>query len=324
MKIVLHGTNALTFRQGLEDFLDSSHEIVTLPDLLDKPEELAAYESADVIIGIRFNSASPVASALRLYQVPGAGHDGIDQRALPETAWLCNCFGHENAIAEYVFAALLARYVPLADADERLRQGDWKYWAGGPSGLRGELGSTTIGILGFGHIGKTLAARARAFGMTVNIANRSPVPAGAADNSFPLEDLEGFMASADAIINTLPLSEETRGIVGTRALEKMRAEAIVVNVGRGPVIDEAALFSALKERRIGGAIIDTWYVYPSADNPYPQPANLPFRELDNVIMTPHMSGWTHGTIRRRQAAMATNINRLSAGLDPVNVVRQAL
>jgi phosphoglycerate dehydrogenase-like enzyme len=93
-----------------------------------------------------------------------------------------------------------------------------------------------------------------------------------------------------------------------------------VNVGRGPVIDESALFSALKARRIGGAIIDTWWVYPSAADPAPWPGTLPFQELDNCVLTSHMSGWTSGTIRRRQETMAGNIRRLAAGEPLENVV----
>ncbi|HEU0221819.1 MAG TPA: 2-hydroxyacid dehydrogenase [Paracoccaceae bacterium] len=321
MKIVFHGANALTFRMGFETLLRDRHDIQVVPDDLASPGARAAYQAANVIIGVRLTASMPVATRLRLYHVPGAGYDGIDMAALPAGARLCNCFGHENAIAEYVMAALLARHVPLADADRRLRQGDWKYWAGGPSGLHGELGATSLGILGFGHIGKAVAARAKAFGMTVTVANRSAVSAPElVDRAYALADLASFMGSADAIVITLPLTEETQGLIGARELAAMRAEAVIVNVGRGPVIDEAALYAALKDRRIGGAIIDTWYVYPGAGAPNPLPASLPFHELDNVLMTPHMSGWTGGTIRRRQQSMAENVNRLAAGEQLLNLV----
>jgi phosphoglycerate dehydrogenase-like enzyme len=96
----------------------------------------------------------------------------------------------------------------------------------------------------------------------------------------------------------------------------------VVNVGRGPTIDEEALYDALKSRRIGGAIIDTWYRYPQAGDATPLPSKLPFHELSNVLMTPHMSGWTSGTIRRRQAVIAGNIRRRFSGEPLENVVRR--
>lgn len=320
IKIVFHGSNARTFREGFEALLDVDHTIAEVPDDLTSLKA-RDYAAADVVIGIRLTADMPVPPSLALYHVPGAGYDGIDLAALPTGAALCNCFGHETAIAEYVMAALLARHVPLADADRRLRYGDWKYWAGGPAGLRSELGATSIGILGFGHIGKALAARAKAFGMEVAVANRSAVSApDLVDRAYTLAELNVFMGSADVIVNTLPLTEETRGLVDTLALAAMRADAVIVNVGRGPVIDEAALYEALRRRRLGGAVIDTWYCYPTAEEPGPLPARLPFHELDNVVMTPHMSGWTHGTVRRRQGTIADNINRLARGKSLRNVV----
>jgi phosphoglycerate dehydrogenase-like enzyme len=322
MKIVFHGANALTFREGLEPLLEGAHEIAEVPDDLSGDAARAVYSAADIIIGIKLAPQMPVPTGLRLYHVPGAGYDGVDLAALPAGAALCNCFGHGSAIAEYVMAALLARHVPLADADRRLRAGDWKYWAGGPSGVRTELGATSLGLVGFGHIGKTLALRAKAFGMTVSVANRSPLPISeTVDRAYRLSELQAFMGSADAIINTLPLTEETHGMIGAVELAAMRSDAIIINVGRGAVIDEAALYGALKAKRIGGAVIDTWYVYPNAENEHLLPARLPFHELDNVTMTPHMSGWTHGTIRRRRETIADNINRCASGRNLTNRIR---
>jgi phosphoglycerate dehydrogenase-like enzyme len=256
-----------------------------------------------------------------LYHAPAAGTDAIDINCLPAGAALCNCFGHEDAIAEYVMAALLMRHVPIADADTRLRKGDWTYWAGRPGALRTELGGRTIGLLGFGHIGRAIAARAKAFGLRVVVANRSPVPTSTlVDQSYGLDRFDAFMGAADIIVTSLPLLEDTRGIVGERALAAMRPHAIIMNVGRGPVIDETALFDALSQKRIGGAIIDTWYTYPTPEKPETLPSSLPFHMLTNVVLTPHMSGWTDGTVRRRQATMADNISRLVRSEPLENVV----
>jgi phosphoglycerate dehydrogenase-like enzyme len=236
---------------------------------------------------------------------------------------VCNCFGHEQAIAEYVMSALLARAIPLADADQRLRQGDWAYWAGAPERVHDEIAGRTIGLLGFGHIGKAIAARAKAFEMQVHVANRSPVaPSPLVDRAFTLDQLAAFCGSVDVVVVSVPLTEETKGIVGAAAFAAMRPDAVVVNVGRGPTIDEEALYDALKSRRIGGAIIDTWYRYPQAGDATPLPSKLPFHELSNVLMTPHMSGWTSGTIRRRQAVIAGNIRRRFSGEPLENVVRR--
>jgi phosphoglycerate dehydrogenase-like enzyme len=317
MKIVFHGANAINFRHGFEALLDEPHEIVEVGDSLGRPGEQQHFTSADVIVGVKFGAAEPVPQKLRLYHATAAGTDTIDRARLPAGAVLCNCFGHEHAIAEYVMTALLLRHVPIPDADARLRRGEWTYWGGTP---RTELGSQTIGLIGFGHIGKAIAARARAFGMRVVVANRSPVPGSdLVDESFPLDQLGRFMGRADAIVVSLPLADETRGMVGAAELAAMRPGAVIINVGRGPVIDQQALFDALSGRRIE-AVIDTWYDYPTRDNPNTQPGRLPFNQLANLVMTPHMSGWTAGMIRRRQETIARNIGRLSRNEALVNVV----
>ncbi len=319
MKIVFHGDNASTFEPGLSELLEMPHEICVISDAANGDGEAEALASADVVVGVHYAASDGPLSA-RLYQLPAAGYDKVDMAALPEGCAACNAFGHENAIAEYVMCALLSRHVPLIDADTRLRQGDWHYWAGGPDGLRTELGAQSIGIVGFGHIGKAVAARARAFGMTVHVANRSAVTQ-ADVVAHPLGDVAAMAAQVDILINTLPLTDETAGLIGSEVFAAMPSHAIIMNVGRGPVIAETAMFEALKEGRIGGAILDTWYVYPSAAAPHPMPANLLFQELPNVLITPHMSGWTEGTIARRRETVAENINRLARGEALLNRLR---
>lgn len=320
-KIVFHGSIAACFHAGFETCLADAHDIRILSDRLSEPGEKEAFVSAEIIVGTALGEGHPIPRAARLYHVAGAGYDGVDLARLPQDCRLCNCFGHEDAIAEYVMAALLARNVPLADADARMRHGDWTYWAGRPDALRQEWSNAGIGLLGYGHIGKAVARRAKAFNMDVHVANRSPVSNDVhVDRYWPLSERDAFFAAVDVVIVSLPLSETTAGLVDAAAFAAMRPGALIVNVGRGPVIDEQALYDALKTGAIGGAIIDTWYVYPDAENTNPQPGNLPFHELDNITMTPHMSGWTWGTVRRRQRTIAENIRRLLAGEALHNVV----
>jgi len=324
MRIIFHGTNAASFSAGFADLVGGDAEIIILPDTLETAADRAAYAAADAIIGTKFSADLPRPDRLTLFHVPGAGYDAVDLAALPAAAVVCNCFGHEQAIAEYVMAALLRRNIPLDDADRRLRRGDWAYWAGAPERVHGEIAGSTIGLLGFGHIGQAIAARAKAFEMNVHVANRSPVPLSAlVDRSFTLDQLPDFWGSAAAFVVSVPLTAETTGIVGAAAFAAMPPGAVIINVGRGATIDERALYDALRTERIAGAIIDTWYRYPSPSEPHPQPAGLPFADLPNLLMTPHMSGWTHGTIARRQRTIADNIRRRRSGEDCTNVVRAA-
>jgi phosphoglycerate dehydrogenase-like enzyme len=323
MNIVLFCKNAGTFHPGFAGLVDTPAEVSILSDSLDQPEEAAFLAAADVVIGIRYGAALPALSA-RLFQLPAAGYDGVDFATVPQACAVCNAFGHEGAIAEYVMAAPLSRHVPLADADARLRCGDWHYWAGGPNVLRSELGNQSIGIIGHGHIGRAVAARALAFGMQVHVANRSAVTGAGYAATYGLDDLKTMLGRVDIVLNTLPLSDQTKGLIGAAAFAVMQPHAIVMNVGRGPVIDEQALFDALSTGRIGGATLDTWYVYPSPDNPNPMPGTLPFLTLPNVTLTPHLSGWTEGTVRRRTETCAENVNRLAAGKPLLNLVGQGL
>jgi phosphoglycerate dehydrogenase-like enzyme len=183
------------------------------------------------------------------------------------------------------------------------------------------MSGSTLGILGFGHIGKAVAARATAFDVTVHVANRGKVVSDHVDRSFGLDELTRFWGDLDNVVVTLPLVAETRGIVGADAFARMRPDAVLINVARGPVVDEQALYDALQNGRIGGAVIDTWYQYPAPGGGGCMPSKLPFHQLTNIVMTPHMSGWTDGTIRRRQQVMADNIRRRLRGEACVNVVR---
>lgn len=324
MQIVFHGANAASFSDGFSELLGADAAIAILPDELSSESDRAIYAAAHVIVGVAFNSQMPKPEGLRLFHVPGAGFDAVELNELPNTAAVCNCFGHEQAIAEYVMTALLMRQIPIAEADRDLRQGRWTYWAGALERVHGELAGKTVGLLGYGHIGKAIATRAKAFEMSVIVANRSAVAAsGLVDQAYSLEELPAFFSAADAYVISLPLTPETTGLVGREAFAAMRSDAVIINVGRGPTVDEQALFDALEQHRIGGAIIDTWYRYPSGEAQVTSPGRLPFERLQNVVMTPHMSGWTKGTIRRRQGVIVENIRRRMAGLACINVVRAA-
>src|SRR5216110_111675 len=251
MRIVFHGENAASFSHDFGRRVGETADIRILPDLLTSSAHREAYAAAQAIIGVRFARDLPQPESLQLFHVPGAGYDAVDLDAIPHSAVVCNCFGHEQAIAEYVMAALLERHVPLADADRHLRRGDWTYTASSPERVHGELAEKTIGLLGFGHIGKAIAARAKAFEMKVHVANRSPVPTSSlVDRSFVLNSLGEFWSSADFFVVSVPSNADTVRTVNAESFAAMRPSAVILNVGRGPTIDERSLYEALEGRRI--------------------------------------------------------------------------
>lgn len=305
----------------LPQFLDTPWEI----EVVD-PEDSAALEHAiahaDAMVSMSWKWQLRSASHLKLLQLPGAGTDEIDFTRVPQGTAVCNCYEHEIGIAEYVLGTMLEWTIGARHMDQTFRQGNWAgSYLTGPR--HGELFGKTLGIVGYGRIGREIAQRAKPFGMRVIACTRSPGPdVASADRVDGLDHFGDLLAEADFIAIAAPLNEQTRGLFDQRAFAGMRRTAVIINVARGAIIDERALFEALAQRRIGGAIIDVWYQYPPQGQPQgPRPSLLPFHELDNVVMTPHASAWTDGLLPRRNRAVAMNLNRLARGEPLLNVVR---
>jgi phosphoglycerate dehydrogenase-like enzyme len=124
---------------------------------------------------------------------------------------------------------------------------------------------------------------------------------------------------SDYVAITAALSGETRGLIGARQLSLMKPTAYLINVGRGEIVNQAALYQALAARTIAGAALDVWYRYPQDGRPT-FPGDFPFHELPNVLMTPHVSGWTEGMLRERSKVIAENIARTVKGQPPLNLL----
>jgi phosphoglycerate dehydrogenase-like enzyme len=304
-------------------FLESPWDV----DVVD-PDDLETFERAlgraDAMVSMNWRWNLPTASHLKLLQLPGAGTDEIDFSRVPTGTTVCNCFEHEIAIAEYVMGAMLEWSIGIRRMDQQFRQGSWAgSYLFGPR--HGELHGKTLGIIGFGHIGREVARRANAFGMRVICCTRTPQPDGLAEWMRGMDRLTDLLTGSDFVLVTLPLTDQTRGMLDRAAFAAMRPTGVIINVARGAILDEEALFTALKERRIGGAIIDVWYRYPPHGQPQStRPSSFAFHELDNVMMTPHASGWTHELLPRRNRAVAMNLNRLARGEPLLNVVRASI
>jgi phosphoglycerate dehydrogenase-like enzyme len=321
LRVAFVGTFAASLEGRVRAHLGLPCEVV-LADEAGVADRLA---DVDVVVTMEFTSAMGAAARrLKLVQVPGAGLDRIDRAALPAGAVLANAYGHETGIAEYVIGAMLALTREFVRLDAALRGGTWQsQWAVGPPPppTWPELAGKTLGILGYGRIGQSVARRAQAFEMTV-LATRRDVGASDGDTGAEVrgpDALPDVLARADYLAITLPLTPETRGLLGERELRTMKPTTILVNVGRAEIVDEEALYAALAERRLGGAALDVWYRYPSAPGPA-MPARRPFHELPNVLMTPHVSGWTDGMLEARARLIAENIQRTARGEPPLNAI----
>jgi len=286
---------------------------------------VARLAEVDVLVTLGFTRAMGAAARrLKLVQVPGAGLDRIDRSALPDGAWLANAYGHEVGIAEYVMGAMLALSRNFCRLDTRLRRGDWEsQWSvsAPPPAPWPELAGRTLGILGYGRIGQAVARRARAFDMDVWAMRRDVARSDAEGLAFlgGPDVLDEVVRRADYLAVTLSLNETTRGLLGRRELALMKPTAVLVNVARAEIVDEEALYRALAEGRIAAAALDVWYRYPTGSGPT-LPATHPFHELSNVLMTPHVSGWTEGMLEARAKVIAENIQRAARGEPPLNLI----
>lgn len=318
LTIAFAGTFAATLEPAVRARLTVPCEVI----VADEASVAGKLGDVDVLVTLAFTrEMAAAAGRLRLVQVPGAGLDRIDRAALAASTALANVYGHEVGIAEYALGAMLALTRQLGRLDAALRRGTWEsQWAVGvaPPPPWPELAGTTLGILGYGHIGQALARRARAFDMTVLAIRRAPAPDLDAVVSGP-ETLDDVLAHADYIVVTLPLTAETRGLLDARALARLKRSARLVNVARAEIVDEDALYQALADGTLAGAALDVWYRYPKTAEPTP-PARRPFHELANVLMTPHVSGWTDGMLEARAALIAGNIERVARGEPPLNLI----
>ncbi len=322
MKALFLGNVAADTQVGIRDELPPGLDTVILPDPQDlfRSPELAA--DADILVSNHWGAEYPPAPRVRLVQSVATGVELFDLAALPRGAAVCNAFGHETAIAEYIIMTWLALHHRLFEIAGDFREhGSWRTsWveSGAP---HGEVRGSTLGIVGYGRVGREVARRAAPFGCRILAANRSArEPEPGVERVFPLGELDRMLPECDTVALCTALGPETTGLIDSRRLALMKPSAFLINIARGQVIDEDAVYAALRDGTIGGAALDVWWQYPTPAEPQRRGSRHPFHELPNVIVTPHNSGWTSGMVRRRWDEIADNINRFARGEPLINIV----
>lgn len=279
----------------------------------DKTELLAALRDADVYCGgTILDNMREIAPRLRWVQYPAAGIDRLRNHPIlqPESGIVFTTARgvHINQIGEYVLCSMLMFNRSWPQMVHLQTQHTWPDRQVAATLRERELTGKTIGIVGFGHIGHRVAQLARAFGMRV-LATRSSIQEGEqdpdADKLYTLARLHELLGESDYVVVATPLTSATEKMIGEAELRAMRPQAYLVNIARGGVIDEEALFRALKENWIAGAGLD---VYAQE----PLPAESPFYNLPNVIMTPHIAGGSEHVDERLADLFAENLRRFRA------------
>lgn len=288
-----------------------------IADSADAGSARRAIEGADVVVCSRLTADDMAdAGAVRLVHATGAGIDRIDADAVPADAAVCNTGHHGPAIAEHVLMTTLMLRRRVAEVDAQMRRGEWRTVATAPgTPYHRSLAGSTLALIGYGEIGRSVARLAVAFGMRVIALRRHPDSTDPGsellDRVYGEGDLHAMLRESDVVVVTAPLTERTRGMIDADALAQLPPDALIVNVARGQLIDEDALYSALAEGRIGGAAIDVWWDAPHGTE---APAVVErFAALDRVVLTPHFSGHAREVFTARAADIAHNIDLLDAG-----------
>jgi len=278
-------------------------------------------KEVEAVIGGTFSKEDlEQAKKLKLIQIPFAGVDKLDfslYKNYPDI-FICNIHTNKFAVAEHAFSLILALAKNIVTNDRDLRVGKWHGFSTKEPTI--QLQGKSIGIIGLGSIGWEIAKIGHTLGMRVYALKRKIEDKDLKKKNIleflgEKQDLEKVVEESDFIVVAVPLTKETRGLIGKKELKLMKGKYLI-NISRGVVIDEEALFKSLKEGNLTGAAIDTWYQYPSSEQREVLPSKYDFSKLDNVVMSPHTAGYTDRALEENIKSVFENIVKIYCGEEP--------
>ncbi|MCG2762195.1 MAG: reverse transcriptase-like protein [Candidatus Atribacteria bacterium] len=288
----------------------------------DERETIKKYlKDVEAVIGENFSKEDlEQAKKLKLIQIPFAGVDKLDfnlYKNYPDI-FICNIHANKFAVAEHAFALILALTKNIVTNDRDLRLGKWHGFSTKEPTV--QLQGKSIGIVGLGSIGWEIAKIGHTLGMKVFALKRKIEEKDLKKKNIleflgEKKDLEKVIKESNFIVVAVPLTKETKGLIRKKELKLMKGKYLI-NISRGVVIDEEALFKSLKEGNLTGAAIDTWYQYPSPEQREVLPSKYDFNKLDNVVMSPHTAGYTDRALEENIKSVFDNIVKIYYGEEP--------
>ena len=299
----------------------SEDATVSFLSRLPEQERPATTARAAALIGWNLRKELPEgaldqAPELGLIQLLSAGADGVDFGTIPEAVPLAGNVGaYAKPMAEHVMAMTLALTKRLPQRHAALARGEFNQ-----ADPVLTLDGAVCAVLGFGGIGTATARLMRAFGARIHAVNTSGRTTEDVDFVGTLADLDQVLAVADVLVVSAPLTNATRGLLGKRELSLMKPTAIIVNVARGAIIDERALYEHLEAHPDFCAGIDAWWHEPGGGKPFS--TDYPFFGLPNVLGSPHNSGIVAGVLPAAAAMAAANVKRYLRGEPVTGIMRR--
>ncbi|RKZ01695.1 MAG: hydroxyacid dehydrogenase [Candidatus Hydrothermota bacterium] len=291
----------VTFSDRLTSELEHDLKEVFEPDyevvVLGRPDAESKFDKVVALLIFQFKGVvTPELLSklpnLKVIQTITAGTDHIDRSILPlDVVVLSGSGANSDYIAEHVFALMLAAAKNIVFHTDAMRNGEFHQEV-----FAKPLRDTTLLIVGLGSIGCEVAKRAKCFGMKVVGVNRSGIARCEVDSVFKSDKLLELLPQADFIVISVALTPETKGLIGEKELAAMKDDAVLVNVSRGKVIDEAALYRHLVNHPNFKVGLDVWWRYPKENEKFAQ--HFPIEKLPNVIMTPHIAPKVPGFFER--------------------------
>lgn len=289
----------------IRDYLPADCELVTLG---------AGQSPLDGIRDLDFVIAAKVtremvgaAPRLRLIMTPGVGSDGVDiaaacERGIPVAVTIC---GNSVEVAEHTVLLMLAVSRRLTELDAALRQGRWMMWERRleSSNLAGKC----LGLIGFGRIGRAVAERLKGFAMKIVYSDKVSVP------GYQQVELNSLLATSDYVSLHVPLTEETRRMLDSSRMQRMKRGSILINTSRGEIVEEAALIEALRSGHLAGAGLDVFEKEPPA-------ATNSLLSMPNVVLTPHVASGTRDGLSIKARQYAENITRVLHHQMPIDCI----
>lgn len=308
-------------KNGLDREIVGEYEIV-IPAEFTEDGICAQVNDADVLLGPYVTKKIlETAKNLKLIQVPWTGMDTFNFSAVRDYEIpICNTHSNADAVAEMGVAILLDLLKKLSYHDRKMRYGSWNRDQEPLDLKSGMLSRQTICILGFGNIGSRIGKLAAAFGAKVITVDGHAVVNDVVSEVYRRDQIREALPKADVVVCTLPLTDDTRGMINDALFGLMKDGAVFVNMSRAAVVDEDAAWSALESGKIGAFGADVWWNAPKRGESQSWPsAKHPFWERDNVLMSPHRAGFIEDSLPHLDGAIE-NIIALAKGGELSGVV----